>query len=58
VGVAKMPEDTSTPLFLALALTLVSAAMLFELLWLALAGVLLSLWAVAAWLWPEPERVA
>jgi cytochrome c oxidase subunit 1/cytochrome c oxidase subunit I+III len=58
VGVAKMPEDTSTPLLLALALLLVSGAMLFKLVWIALVGVLLGLWVTAVWLWPEPERVA
>jgi hypothetical protein len=33
-------------------------ALLFKLLWVALAALLLCGAVAAAWLWPEPERIA
>jgi cytochrome c oxidase subunit I len=52
-AVARMPEDTITPLLIALGLTLIFVALLFKLLWIALAGVVFSLAVAAAWLWPR-----
>ena len=56
-GVAKMPEETVTPLLMALTLTAFFGAMVVKALWIALAAVVLSLVVMAVWLWPEPERV-
>jgi cytochrome c oxidase subunit I len=56
-GVAKMADDTATPLYLALALTALFAALLLKAMWVALAATIVSLLVAAAWLWPEPERV-
>jgi heme/copper-type cytochrome/quinol oxidase subunit 1 len=56
VARARMPEDTITPLLLALTITLVFAALVIPNLWIGLAGVILSLLVVAGWLWPEPIR--
>jgi cytochrome c oxidase subunit 1/cytochrome c oxidase subunit I+III len=57
VGVAKMADDTLTPIALAIALTVLFSALLFKAMWVALAAVIVSLVIAAAWLWPEPERV-
>jgi cytochrome c oxidase subunit 1/cytochrome c oxidase subunit I+III len=56
MGVAKMPEDTLTPLWLTLGLTALFAALLLKALAVALVAMLWSLGMTAAWLWPEPER--
>jgi cytochrome c oxidase subunit I len=56
IAKARMPEDTITPLLLALTITLVFVALVFPNLWLGLVGTILSLIVVAAWLWPEPIR--
>jgi cytochrome c oxidase subunit I len=58
VGVAKMPDDTVTPLLMAIGLTVLFTALLLKALWIALAGVATCLVIAAAWLWPEPERRA
>lgn len=61
VALARMPEDTLTPLYLTLTLSLVFAALLADKLWLALAGVIASLIVMACWMWPKeppgPERI-
>jgi hypothetical protein len=51
-----MADDTLTPLCLAIALTVLFAALLLKAMWIALAAVIAALAAAAAWLWPEPER--
>jgi cytochrome c oxidase subunit 1/cytochrome c oxidase subunit I+III len=56
-GVAKMPEETVTPLLMALTLTAFFGAMVVKALWIALAAVVVALVVMAVWLWPEPERV-
>ncbi|HVW85943.1 MAG TPA: cytochrome c oxidase subunit I [Bryobacteraceae bacterium] len=58
VAVARMPEDTMMPLLLSLAMTLVFSTLLFQLLWLTLAGVIACAIVTAAWLWPKghPEE--
>jgi heme/copper-type cytochrome/quinol oxidase subunit 1 len=56
IGVAKMPDDTATPFYLAIALTAVFTALLLKAMWFALAAVIASLIVTAIWLWPEPER--
>ena len=54
ISLAQMPEDTITPLLLALAMTLFFTALVLK--WLAVGIVGLALVAVvaAAWLWPRP----
>jgi len=56
LGVAKMADDTATPLYLALALTAMFTALLLKAMWIALGAVLVSLLIAGTWLWPEPER--
>jgi heme/copper-type cytochrome/quinol oxidase subunit 1 len=56
IGVAKMVDDTATPLYMAIALTVLFAALLVKSMWIALAAVIASFAVAAAWLWPEPER--
>jgi hypothetical protein len=57
-GVAKMPEETLTPLLMALALTAFFGALVVKALFVAAAAVLASLGVMAWWLWPRPEKVA
>lgn len=58
VSLARMPEDTITPLLLALTISLAFVGILVTNLWIALAGVILSFAAEAAWLWPKhPPKV-
>lgn len=52
-SLARMPEDTITPLLLALTISLAFIGILLTNLWIALAGVILSFAAEAAWLWPK-----
>jgi len=54
-AVATMPGDTLTPLWAALALTVLFVALLLRIPWVALAALLLTALASAAWLWPEKE---
>lgn len=56
-GVARMPEDTITPLLLALGLTVFFAAILAKALWVAAAALVFGVLVVAVWLWPEREPV-
>ena len=56
-SISKMPRDTLTPLYLGLALTVMFTGFVLQLIWLAGAGLLLSLAAMAGWLWPEEEAV-
>jgi cytochrome c oxidase subunit 1/cytochrome c oxidase subunit I+III len=57
IGIAKMAEDTLTPFWLAVSLTVLFAALLTKTMWLALAAVIVSIAVSGAWLWPEAERV-
>ena len=56
VAVAKMPDDTVTPLLMAIGLTVLFAALLVKAMWIALAAIVACLLIAAGWLWPEPER--
>jgi heme/copper-type cytochrome/quinol oxidase subunit 1 len=56
-AMAKMAEDTITPLLLAVALTVLFVALLIKMLPLALAAIVAGLLVAAGWLWPEPERM-
>ncbi len=55
-SVMKMPEDTIAPLLLALALFLLFISLVFQLMWLALLGFLLSVAAAYYWQWPKREE--
>jgi cytochrome c oxidase subunit 1/cytochrome c oxidase subunit I+III len=55
VAIAQMPEDTLFPLLTALALAVLFAGFLVKLLWLAGAGLVLTLALAAGWLWPTRE---
>jgi cytochrome c oxidase subunit I len=52
-AIARMPEDTITPLLLALGITAVFVGLVLKLPWLALAGIIFTLAIGALWLWPQ-----
>ena len=56
LALARMPEDTITPLLLALALTLLFTALILKWLWVALAGLILMAVVTGVWLWPEGRK--
>jgi cytochrome c oxidase subunit 1/cytochrome c oxidase subunit I+III len=56
VAISQMPEDTATPLLLALALTALFSALLLKALWFLAAFAVISLIVAAVWLWPRPEE--
>lgn len=58
VGLAKMPEDTISPLLVSLAVMAVFTALLLKAVWMAAAMALLMLLLIAAWLWPRQEQLA
>ena len=55
-SIMKMPEDTISPLLVALALMLLFLALIFQWMWVALAGIVGTLFAGYYWLWPRPEE--
>lgn len=56
-AIARMPEDTITPLLASLALTLLFTALILKSLWLALAAFVALVVISAIWLWPEPDQI-
>ena len=56
ISVAKMPDDTLAPFLMAVALTVLFAALLVKAMGWALAATIACLFVAAVWLWPEPER--
>jgi cytochrome c oxidase subunit I len=56
-AVAKMPEDTLTPLILSLALSVVFVALLTKVLWVAALGCGACVLAAAAWMWPRDREM-
>jgi heme/copper-type cytochrome/quinol oxidase subunit 1 len=54
-AIARMPEDTITPLVLALGMTAIFVGLVLKLLWLALAGIIFTLVIGALWLWPQRQ---
>jgi cytochrome c oxidase subunit 1/cytochrome c oxidase subunit I+III len=56
-AVAKMPEDTLTPLILSLALSVVFVALLTKVLWVAALGCGACALAAAAWMWPRDREM-
>ncbi len=55
-SIMKMPEDTISPLLVAMALMLLFLALIFQWMWVALAGLVGTLFAGYYWLWPRPEE--
>ena len=55
-SIMKMPEDTISPLLLALALMLLFVALIYQWMWVALAGLLATLAAGYYWVWPQSEK--
>ncbi len=55
-ALSKMPQDTMTPLYLTLALTLFFGGIAAANLWIALAGAIAGLIVMAFWMWPQRER--
>jgi len=55
-AISQMPMESIAPLLLAIALFIFFGAMVFEMLWLALAGLILTFAASCFWLWPRPEE--
>lgn len=53
VALSRMPNDTLAPLLLALALTGLFTALVFQAIWTALGMVIVSLAVAAFWLWPQ-----
>ena len=53
LGISQMPAPTLAPLFIALAMFLFFLAMVFTWMWVALAGVILTLASGAYWAWPK-----
>jgi cytochrome c oxidase subunit I len=53
-AILKMPDDSYAPFLLGLFTTLIFAAMLLQIWWLALAMLASFAVSLAAWLWPEP----
>ena len=56
VSIAKMPEDTVTPLLMAIAMTALFSAVLVHAMRTSLLALVACLVVAAVWLWPEPER--
>ena len=55
-SIMKMPEDTISPLLLALALMLLFVALVYQWMWIALAGLLATLAAGYYWVWPQSGK--
>jgi cytochrome c oxidase subunit 1/cytochrome c oxidase subunit I+III len=55
-AISKMPTETLAPLLLALALFIIFIAMAFELLWVALAGLILTFASCCYWIWPQQRE--
>ena len=57
-SISRMPEDSITPLILAIALTALFTGLILQSLWIAGAGFLFTVAVSAVWLWPEKEQDA
>jgi cytochrome c oxidase subunit 1/cytochrome c oxidase subunit I+III len=55
-ALVRMPEDTITPLILALEFFVIFLALTFQWYWVALAAVVCCLPVAAYWFWPKPEE--
>ncbi|HEX6466544.1 MAG TPA: cytochrome c oxidase subunit I [Terriglobales bacterium] len=54
-AISRMPEDTIAPLLLALAMFVFFVALVFQSLWIALAGLVAMFLVSCYWLWPQSE---
>jgi cytochrome c oxidase subunit I len=57
IAIAQMPTDSLAPLLLALSLFVVFTALVFSLLWVALAGLFFTFASTCYWLWPQARDV-
>lgn len=55
-AISQMPEDTMTPLLLALALAVVFTALVIKWMWVVLFGLIACAIVTAFWLWPERHK--
>ena len=55
-AISQMPSESIAPLLLALSLLLFFTSMVFELLWVALAGLILAFACACFWLWPRENQ--
>ncbi len=55
-AISQMPGETIAPLLLALSLFILCIALVFQLLWLALAGLILTFASACYWLWPDERE--
>lgn len=56
VGIATIPEDTLMPLLMSLALFGFFAAMVLQMVWVALALVIVAFLVGCVWMWPRTEK--
>ena len=56
IAIARMPMESLAPLLLAIALFVFFCALAFQLLWLALAGLIATFASACYWLWPRPRE--
>jgi heme/copper-type cytochrome/quinol oxidase subunit 1 len=58
VGIATIPGDSLAPLFAAVTMFVLFIALIFQLLWLALAAFLATFALAGYWLWPSTQEIA
>lgn len=56
VGLATMPEDSLAPLILAIAMLVFFCALVFQMMWLVLAGFIAMFFTGCYWMWPRPSK--
>ncbi|HEX3738222.1 MAG TPA: cytochrome c oxidase subunit I [Terriglobales bacterium] len=54
-ALARMPEDSLIPLFLAIGFLVICGALIFKLMWVVLGAVIFSFLVSAAWFWPKEQ---
>jgi cytochrome c oxidase subunit I len=58
IGIATIPGDSLAPLFFAITMFVLFTALVFQLLWLALAAFLATFAIGCYWLWPTTQEIA
>jgi hypothetical protein len=58
VGIATIPGDSLAPLLAAVTMFVLFIALIFQLLWLALAAFLATFALAGYWLWPSTQEIA
>lgn len=56
VGIATMPEDSLAPLILAIAMLVFFGALVFQMMWVVLAGLIAMFLTGCYWMWPRPSK--